>query len=263
MANHDDLQDMEMDDYFEDGALRESDPPKPQKNLTEKRKQRAARGKRFLILLCIVLALGLVIGISVYVSKRRNDGMRHAEKLSFSLGATLDSAEKNASLTLVEKSEYASLFSMVQGSAGIVESRKDTEVMGVQLPQWLIVTQVEDGMLSEVTYYNFELLEKQPCGTARKAYLDPQALQSIPEIEQLEAQLGLEPYCVRYDAEKRQYREYRYCYEDGETENITAYRIKVMWNADGTVQSIADERIDFIGTFLRIAEPVTSGNELS
>lgn len=215
-----------------------------------KRNRRAIAARRVLAALCGVVAIGLVIGITVYVSSRRNNGAKHAEKLSLSLGASVMDAQQNAKINLVSESKYSILNPMLQPIGGVLESKKTIEVQGIHLPQWLILCDVTEGLLTEVTYFNYTVLKEQSYGTERKSYLEPSAAALGSTVEQTESLLGLSPYAVSYHGDRTETREYRYCYEDAETENLTAYIITAKWNAEGGLTEISDVRVDILSGIL-------------
>ncbi len=219
-----------------------------------KRSRRAALGKKILAAICAVTAIGLIGGIAIYINVSRNDGAKHAEKLSLSIGASIADAQKVSKVELVDGSEYALLNQLLQPIGGVYESTKSTKVQGVSMPEWIIHCDVTDQTLGEIAYYNFEMLEKNAYGTERKTYLEPAALNAGCTVEQAESILGLSPYAVFYHTDRTETREYRYCYEDGETGNLTAYIITTKWSAEGGMVSATDERVDFLSEILGVGQ---------
>lgn len=217
-----------------------------------RRSRQAALGRKILAALCVVMAVGLVGGVIIYVNVRRNDGAKHADKLSMSIGTSVADAQKNAKIELVSGSEYQILNQMLQPIGGVFESTKSTKVQGVKLPEWIIRCNVDEGVLGEIVYYNYELLEKNSYGTERKTYLDPASLTAGCTVEQAESILGLSPYAVTYHTDRTETREYRYCYEDGETNDLTAYIITTKWSAEGGMISAGDVRVDFLSEILGV-----------
>lgn len=258
--------DESMEAYFNGDELdvpvsRDVDEPRPVSHAAKnrvpsgKRSRQAALGRKILAALCAVMAVGLVGGVIIYVNVRRNDGAKHAEKLSMSIGTSVADAQKNAKVELLSGSEYQLLNQMLQPIGGVYESKKSTKVQGVKLPEWIIRCNVDEGVLGEVVYYNYELLEKNSYGTERKTYLDPSAIAAGSTVEQAESILGLEPYAVIYHTDRTETREYRYCYEDGETGDLTAYVITTKWSAEGGMTSAADVRVDFLSEILGVGGP--------
>lgn len=254
--------DLSMDDYFENGALREP-PAAPPKSAVRgskkksripsgKRQKRAALGKRFLMIGCAVIALGLIIGLTVYINKRKNDGARYAQKFSLCIGNTLQDAKSNVNLSLSDSSDYAILNNLNEPFAACAVSKKQAKVQGVAMPEWSIICRTDGDILTEVWYYAYEVLEGNPYGIERKAYLDPTQVAVNATTEQAEDQMKLSPYCIRYNAQHEQIREYRYCFEDAETGDLTAYIITGTWNASGELLSpLTDRRVDFLTAILR------------
>ena len=199
---------------------------------------------------------GLVGGIAIYISVSRNDGAKHAEKLSMSMGASVSDAQKVSKIELLDGSKHSLLNQLMQPVGGVYESTKSAKVQGVTLPEWIIHCDVDDATLGEIRYYNFELLEKNAYGTERKTYLDPASLTAGCTVDQAESILGLEPYAVIYHTDRTETREYRYCYEDGETGNLTAYIITTRWSAEGGMISAEDVRVDFLSQILGLGQQI-------
>lgn len=259
MADRQIQDDLSMDDYFENGTLRESpteteaSTPRRKKSRVPsgKRKKRAALGKRFLMISCVVVALGLIIGLSIYVTGRKNDGARYAQKFSLCIGNTIQDAKSNVKLALTESSDYTILNHLNQPFAACAVSKKQAEVQGVTLPEWSIICRTDGDILTEVWYYSYEVLEDNPYGIERKAYFDPSQVAANVSPEQAEDQMKLSPYCIRYQADHTQIREYRYCFEDAETGDLTAYIITGTWDTNDELLSLTDRRVDFLTAILK------------
>ncbi len=254
----------QMDAYFNgDDAYDISIDPAPvvpkshaAKNRTPsgKRSRRAAMGKKILAAVCALTAIGLIGGIIIYINISRNDGAKHADKLSLSIGASVTDAQKVSKIDLADASEYTLLNQLMPAGGGVFESTKSAKIQGVTVPEWLIHCDIADGTVGEITYYNFEILEKNAYGTERKTYLDPASLTAGCTTEQAEAMLGLTPYAIYYHTDRTETREYRYCYEDGETGNLTAYIITTKWSAEGGMVSASDVRVEFLSQILGIGQ---------
>ncbi len=254
----------QMDAYFNgDDAYDVSIDPAPvvprshaAKNRTpsNKRSRRAAMGKRILAAICALTAVGLIGGIVIYINIRRNDGAKYAEKLSLSIGASVADAQKISKIELTDASEYPLLNQLIPSSGSMYESTKSAKIQGVTMPEWLIHCDINDGVVGEITYYNFEILEDNAYGIERKTYLDPASLSVGCTPDQAESILGLSPYATYYHTDRTETREYRYCYEDGETGNLTAYIITTKWSAEGGMVSASDVRVDFLAQILGIGQ---------
>ncbi len=218
-----------------------------------KRSRRAEMGKKILAAICALTAVGLIGSILIYINISRNDGAKHADKLSLSIGASVADAQKVSKIELADASEYPLLNQLMQ-AGGVYESTKSAKVQGVTMPEWLIHCDISEGVVGEITYYNFEILEKNAYGTERKTYLDPASLSAGCTPEQAEDILGLSPYAVYYHTDRTETREYRYCYEDGETGNLTAYIITTKWSAEGGMVSASDVRVEFLSQILGIGQ---------
>lgn len=219
-----------------------------------KRSRRAAMGKKILAAICALTAVGLIGGIIIYINVSRNDGAKHADKLSLSIGASVADAQKVSKIELADASEYPLLNQLMPTGGKVYESTKSAKVQGVTMPEWLIHCDISDGVVGEITYYNFEILEDNAYGTERKTYLEPASLAPGCTPEQAEDILGLSPYAIYYHTDRTETREYRYCYEDGETGNLTAYIITTKWSAEGGMVSASDVRVDFLSQILGIGQ---------
>lgn len=260
-------QDLSMEEYFTQGlaAGEEDFPPAapPQKEHGRKsgkqsrgpedggKPRRNRKGFRR-ILICAAVFVGViaVICLALFISVRRNDGARFANKLSGSIGKTLTAAEHDSPISLHGQSANAYVNRLVPPNSYVGDSRRSCKVQGISLPEWSIVCASNGEMLGSVTYYNFELLEKSAFGTERRSYLDPGTVKQGADPEQTEETLGLSPYMISYLSGGVQTREYRYCYDDAETGNLVCYRLTAQWDAQGGLTNITANPIDFISTIL-------------
>ena len=265
MADKEKTQDFSMDAYFTNGLAQDAEPnnpfePKASEKKSEKRmmkdkKQKGDRaplskGKKILIVSGVIAAAVLIISLSIFIAHRRNDGMRYARKLSTAIGAQMSSAQDAVSIDLHGQSSYPVLNAQLGDGTQIAESRKQCKVQGVYLPEWAIFCKPSDQRLNAVVYYNYELLEDNALGKERKSYLDKTTVQQGTDIENAESIMNLEPYSVTFALDGSQIREYRYCYKDAETKDMTSYVITAVWNAAGALTDITDQRVDFISTVL-------------
>lgn len=247
------------EDYYANGMLREtpevpSNHPRKSKNTTPsgRQKKRAAAGKYFLIILVALIAVILIVSLVVFISKRKNDGKRFAKNLADCIGSSMQDTQKNAkNVSLLNQSDYAAIDQMLQPFAACVTSRKEAVVQGVHVPEWNIICRTNEDVLSEVWFYDYTVLESTPYGTKRKAYLDITQIASDSNIASFEDVLGLKPYCIHYNSDFSQTREYRYCFEDAETNNLSAYIITATWDKSETLLQQDDRRVDFLTAILR------------
>ncbi|HAG14125.1 MAG TPA: hypothetical protein DCG49_09725 [Ruminococcus sp.] len=256
-----------MDDYFKEGLSDGKEPNNPfeitetdakkQKSKSSSRSgsKRGMQFKRILIAAAIAVVLLLALVIFIMIKLRQNDGARYAQKLSENIGSQVSVAQKNADITLNPESAYPTLNQLFASYQGIAESRKSCRVQGVKLPEWAIFCNTDVDDLTNVTYYNYELLEKNVFGTERKSYLDPNLVTVGAAADQVEAYLDLEPYRIQYLQGKTALREYRYCYQDAETGDTVAYIITAIWDENGALTSISDSRKNYIATLLASPDP--------
>ena len=255
MAEKSKKNELSMEKYFNEGLAEDTEPNNPFDVVVEenrnaaKRRKRTLHSRRIIIFVVIVLLLILGILIAVFITHRRNDGARYARKLSESIGMPITAAEKNADLTLSPESSSKTLRQLYASYQAIAESRKSCKIQGVRLPEWAIFCNTEAEELINVTYYNYEVLEKNVFGIERKAYVDPNTVQSGSSWDQVEDQLGLTPFRIQYLQGQTEIREYRYCYADEDSGDIVAYVITAVQDETGKL-SISDVRKNYIGSLL-------------
>ena len=264
MAGKDATGELSMENYFNEGLadrsepnnpfeVAEQDPPKRGKS-GKKRGGKKSRFKKILIIIALIAALGLALFLFVFISRLRNDGARYAKKLAGKIGSPLASAQKAADIELKNESAYSTLNNLFASYQAIAESKKSCRIEGVKLPQWAIFCNTNADDLSNVTYYNYKVLEKNAFGTERKSYNDPKLVNLGSRVEDAEAKLELEPYRIQYLQGKNELREYRYCYEDKESGDIVAYVITGIWDENGLLTNITDSRKNYIGSLLASPE---------
>ncbi len=260
-----------MDDYFKEELASGKEPNNPfeveekekhimklnrnkkQSDSGESRAHKAStRFKRLLAAVIAVIVVILVIWMIVYFVRRSNDGARQAASLSEGIGSQITTAQNAAKpkVTLKSESDFAALNQVYADHTSMTESRKTCKVMGVTMPEWAIICHTEGETLTTVTYYDYTLLEKNVFGTARKSYLDPNLITGALTVEQVEDQLGLEPFSIVYNADKSVQRSYRYFYKDGETGDFVSYIITAQWDQGGALQGISDLRTNYIAQLL-------------
>ena len=263
MADKEKNEELSMESYFQNGLLDDEEPKNPfepqkqakqAKNRTKNAKKPGSKPgklKKILIITGIAAAIILIIVIVAIIQHRRNDGERISEKISAGLGGSIGAVQQMGGVDLSGQSKYAVINTLLPANSFVAESRKECKVEGVNLPEWTIVCETADEKLNTVTYYHYELLEKNYLGTERKSYLDPKTVQNGSDVESAESALGLKPYSISYLADKSQKREYRYCYKDAETGDRTSYIITALWNESGVLTLISDARVDFLASILK------------
>ena len=264
MADKEKTGELSINNYFDEGLADGSEPnnpfevlepEQPKKKKKKVVKRNHAKRKRILAVLCILLILALAAFIFILIQRSRNDGQRYARKLSENIGKQINSAQKAAGISLNQRSTYATLNNLYSSYQAIGESSKSCRVQGIKLPEWAIFLNTDAEELTNVTYYNYELLEKNVFGTVRKAYIDPnQLVTKGSNAEAVELALDLTPYRIQYLQGKTQLREYRYCYEDGDTDEVVAYVITAIFDENGILTDISGTRRNYIGTLLASPE---------
>lgn len=257
-------EEMSMERYFEDGLADGSEPnnpfePKPAKKKAPAKKKRSnpfsvlKKNIKKIAIGAGVLAVAVIgIVIAVNVSKRKNDGARFAQQIADYIGLNIASAEKSSGISLQTDSQFPAVNAVYSFYNSKTESKKSVEVQGTHLPQWLIICEKDGENLTGVRYYDFRLLTDSVFGTKRKGYIDPKTVLPSSEIEQVESTIGLEPYCINYTGDKVQIREYRYYYEDADTDDLVSYTISATYNLNGAVVSVTDSRADYMSGLLGV-----------
>ncbi|MCQ2408272.1 MAG: hypothetical protein MJ065_07055 [Oscillospiraceae bacterium] len=267
MADQEQRDDLTMEGYFNEGLADGAEPNNPFEVLEPEQprkkrngKQKNNRGRRNIQRNRILIAAGaaavliLALVIAIIVRLRKNDGARYALKLSENIGQPVSSAAKNAGVSLADSSHFSTLNKLYASYQGMAESAKTCRIQGVKLPEWAIFCNTDVDELTNVTYYNYALLEKNIFGTVRKSYLDPNLVDVGAAPDRVQEQLDLVPYRIQYLEGKTELREYRYCYEDGDSEEIVSYVITAVWDESGKLKSISDTRRNYIGTLLASPE---------
>lgn len=263
MADQDRTGELSINNYFDEGLADGTEPnnpfevlepeePKKKKKTVSKRRQ--PKRKRILVVLCVLAVLILAFVIFIFVQHRRNDGQRYARKFSENIGKQITSAQKAAGITPKQRSDYATLNSLYSSYQGIAESGRSCRIQGVKMPEWAIFLNTDAEELTNVTYYNYNLLEKNVFGTERKAYIDHQPIQRGSSVEAVEQTLDLVPYRIQYLQGKTELREYRYCYKDGDSGEIVSYVITALWDENGVLTDISQTKRNYIGTLLASPE---------
>lgn len=266
MADQEQRDDLTMEGYFNEGLADGAEPnnpfevlepEQPRKKRTGTKKRRGLRNvrtRRILIAAGAAAILIIALIIAIIVRMRKNDGARYALKLSQNIGQPVSSAAKNAGVSLADSSRFSTLNKLYASYQGMTESGKTCQIQGVKLPEWAIFCNTDAEELTNVTYYNYALLEKNVFGTVRKSYLDPNLVDVGASPDRVQEQLDLVPYRIQYLEGKTELREYRYCYEDGDSDEIVSYVITAVWDENGALKSISDTRRNYIGTLLASPE---------
>lgn len=245
-----------MDEYFNEGLAEQKEIENPfeiqqtGKKGKKNRKKSHPKLKRFLVILAVAAVLAAALFVFILVSRVKNDGARYARKLSEQIGVQIGDAQKKADVTLVANSAYPTLNSLFASYQGMFESKKSCRISGVKMPEWAIFCNTDAEELTNITYYNYAVLEKNVFGTNRKSYIDPNLVPLSISPEEAEEYLNLKPYLVQYLQGKTVLREYRYCYKDGDSGDNVAYVITAVWDENNQLTSITDNRKNYIGTLL-------------
>ena len=262
MADNGKTGELSINNYFDEGLADGTEPNNPFEVLEPEQprkkkkvvKRNHVKRKRILVVLAVILLLILAAVIFFFVQRRRNDGQRYARKFAEKIGQQLSTAQKAAGISPADRSAYSTLNNLYASYQGIAESSKSCRIQGIKMPEWAIFLNTDVDVLTNVTYYNYELLEKNVFGTERKAYIDTQQIITGSNAETVEAVLDLVPYRIQYLQGKTELREYRYCYEDGDTDEIVSYVITAVFDENGALTNISGNKRNYIGTLLASPE---------
>ncbi len=209
--------------------------------------------KVWLIIAGVVLVIALIIGIVIFVTARKNDGARYAEKLSEHLGVSLYSAGADAGLDMNAAPVCTYLADAEEDFDAICESQKMTEVGGVTVPQWAIFCFADNnGKLDQINYYDYTLLKKHTTGVKTDGYiLLTDIVNGMHREEALEI-VGIDPYCISYfSSGTRQYK-FKYCYKDDTTKDMMAYTITLLFDVNDNVAAVIDKQYNFVADYMTV-----------
>lgn len=207
--------------------------------------------KAKIVMIIVLVALLTVLIVTLVLSVMKGTGMRKSEKLAKKLGEPMSKASSYADVELKPADKYVFLEGITESSL-VYESKSDTDVYGVKLPVWSIFcTEDMFGNLSDVTYYNFDILSKNINGVKKESKIDVFDITLGTTEKKSDEILDMEPYQVCFlDGSK--VKKYKYYCEDYVNNSIAAYYITVMFNDKNVVNApVIEEENDFISDILR------------
>lgn len=209
--------------------------------------------KVWLCIACGVAAAALIIFIVVFVTARKNDGARYAEKLSEQLGVSLYSAGTEAGMDMNAQPVCTYLADAEESFDAVCESQKMTEVGGVTVPQWAIFCFADkDGKLDQINYYDYTLLKKHITGVKTDGYILLTDIVNGMHREKALEIVGIDPYCISYFASGTRQYKFRYCYKDDTTKDMVAYTITLLFDVNDNVAAVIDEQDNFVADYLTV-----------
>lgn len=207
--------------------------------------------KAVLVLVGIVAAVILIIVGIIMFSRWRNDGARYAQKLGEQIGVSPQTAQKYAHLTLENASTFACINEAAAEYPYLYESKKSVKVSGVSIPEWVIYISVSDNTVTDVSYYNYNQLQKFGNGVKTKAHVEAAGITIGMSPDAVQHYIGFAPLRVYYDSATTMQEAYKYYYKDQNTGNTVSYVLYVNYE-DGQAVSAAEEENRFILSMLTL-----------
>lgn len=218
--------------------------------LPEKKRRRRMSPKALLLLAGIVAVVILLIFGIIMFSRWRNNGGRYAVKLSEQIGVSPQTAQKYAHITLENASQFACINEAAAEYPYLYESKKTVRVSGVSIPEWVIYISVSDNTVTDVSYYNYNQLQKYGNGVKTQAHVETVGITIGMSPDAVQHYIGFAPLQVYYTAEGMQ-EAYKYYYKDQNTGNTVSYVLYVNYE-DGQAVSAAEEENRFILSMLTL-----------
>lgn len=218
--------------------------------LPEKKQKRRMSPKAVLMLVGIVAAIILIIVGIIAVGRLRNNGERYAEKLGEQISVSPQTAQKYAHITLENASQFACINEAAADYPYLYESRKTVKISGVSIPEWVIYIAVSDNIVTDVSYYNYNQLQKYGNGVKTQAHVETAGITIGMSPDAVQHYIGFAPLRVLYTTEGMQ-EAYKYYYKDQNTGNTVSYVLYVNYVDDQAV-SAAEEENRFILSMLTL-----------
>lgn len=208
--------------------------------------------KQIAYIACGVLLVAVVVGVILFITARKNDGARIAAKLSDHIGASLYTAAGDADVDL-NANATCTYLNETGDFAAVCESKKITKVGGVKVPEWAIYCYSDTaGNLSQVSYYDYSLLEDEPVGQKTKRYVLLTDIVKGMHLENALDAIDLDPFCISYFSNGAKQYQYKYCYKDSTTKDLLAYTITVLFDGNGNVITATDSQNKFVVDYLTV-----------
>jgi len=234
-----------------------SEKPVRNNNLREKRPARKKifktrkknRIKLNLIFIAVIIVIAAIIAISAGISS--NKGIRKCEKLAKKIGQSSEKAADYANVEFTKASDYSFLNDLTDYSY-ICESDKKTDIYGISIPSWAIFcTEDMFGNLSDLSYYNFTVLENNINGEKRKSRFDTSSIKTGMDKKDVDKLLDMDLYSVSVsDVIKSE--KYKYYYKDKKNDEIKAYYLTFIYDDNNKVSSpVIEEENIFINDILK------------
>lgn len=233
------------------GTVKKVKPPKaaaPKKERTPEEREKFRKKVKGAVVCIAVIAIILAIVWLISLSES-NKGLRAAE--SIPIGRNVEYASSDSGLDFIEKCDNGLVNSMSDFDY-ICVSDRTVKVSGSEQPEWAVMLYLgDDGLISEVDYYDFSQLKYNWKGRKMAAMLDMDSLEFGMPIKNVNKQLGFKPYYISRNVNNEAVYCYRYYYYDEESGYDRAYNYYVEFSdVENTVKNVRYEEIDYAGVIL-------------
>lgn len=221
---------------------------KPQEQKPKVRRRLSPRAAALLFIIIVVFA---VIGIIVVkVQQWKNDGTRYALSLSEQIGVSPETAQKYARITLAPNSAFPCINMVLEPEQLVYESKNSVEVSGVTIPEWVVVADTLNNVLTEVTFYDYRQLKRYGNGMETSGHIDAQSISNNMTPEDVQKHIGFAPFCTKY-TNAGVVETYKYFYEDPESGNIVSYLLHITYQ-NGVAFEAKEQENHFILSVLTL-----------
>ena len=195
----------------------------------------------------VALAAAVITGI-ILVTNWRNNGAAYAKRLSEQIGVSAETAQKYAHVSLKGASTFACVNMAAEEYPYLYESTRRTDVLGVNIPEWVIYIGEKNGTVTDVIYYNYKQLQKYGSGIKLDNKLDIAGITSGMNQDAVHQYVGFEPLCTAFDT-KGYTESYKYWFKDQNTGNTVSYIVRVSYD-DNICKDVEEEENLFILPYL-------------
>ncbi|MCR5717446.1 MAG: hypothetical protein K6F80_00210 [Oscillospiraceae bacterium] len=193
--------------------------------------------------------IAVIVGIVLF-SNWRNNGTAYAQKLGEEVGASVETAQRYAHITLQTASSYSCINMAAEEYPHLFESTRKTEVLGVRIPQWVIYIGETKNVVTEVRYYDYKQLQKFGTGVKADQKIDIQGITNGMNQDAVHQFVGFQPLCTAYSSAGIT-ESYKYWCKDANTDTTFSYTLRVEYE-DGIVKNVDETEDLFIVPVLKV-----------
>lgn len=172
------------------------------------------------IIALIVLAVVVLI-IVIVMSLMSSDGEKTALKMSEYINKPMTTAEDKLDIHLKEESDFDGVNNAVKFDY-IYEAEDDIKVDDVKYPEWSVGVIVdEDNDITQVTYTDYTVLEKNYKGIKTDGLINKDEFESGDKLKTVLGEIGLDPYSITYQIIGKTYVfKYYYTLDNGDARRV-------------------------------------------